>query len=171
VRGATKYARVSFEKQEMTMGMTPSLFSIEALAVETAHDRRTIARALRNVTPDGKVKGRPAWRLATALGALDRRPSGGGTNADHDALLELANTIERGFERARGITDLEERRAFLKELGPRVGEMERGLAALNPNDDIIGTIVHDHILGGTINEFLGLMEMTLVVPDQPKASA
>jgi hypothetical protein len=167
----TKSAKVSFEKQEiLTMGMTPSLFSIEALAVETARDRRTIARALRNVTPDGKGKGRPAWRLATALEALDRRSGGGGigTKADHDALLELANTIERGFERARGIADLEERRAFLKELGPRVGEMERGLAALNPSNDVIGTIVHDHILGGTINEFLGLMEMTLVL-DQPEA--
>jgi hypothetical protein len=155
------------------MSMTPKLHSIESIAVETGRDRRTIARALRDVPGDGQIRGKPAWKLATAIHALDRRSGGSGsavTREDTDALLALATKIERGFEHARGITDLGARREFLKELGPSVGQMERGLSALNPDNDIIGTIVHDHILGGTISEFLELMEMTLVL-DQPEPRA
>jgi hypothetical protein len=148
------------------MGMTPKLHSIETLAVETGRDRRTVARALRNVTPDGKAKGRPAYRMATALAALNRRAGGTGSTTrrgdpDADGLLQLATTIQQGFQHARSIANIEERREFLKELGPSVGLMDQKLSALNPDDQIMGTIVHEHILGGTISTFLKLMEMTL----------
>ena len=157
------------------MSMTPKLHSIEGIAVETGRDRRTVARALRNVTPDGKAKGRPAWRLTTALAALNRRAGGSAGSAitrgdpDADGLLQLAQTIEEGFERARKIKDIEQRRAFLKELGPSVGLMDQKLSNLNPDDEIVGTIVHEHIIGGTISTFLNLMEMTLR-PEPPEAS-
>jgi hypothetical protein len=151
------------------MGMTPKLHSIETLAVETGRDRRTVARALRNVTPDGTLRKRPAWRLQTAIRALDRRSGGGGANgattvagSDADGLIHLAKTIEEGFEHARKIKNIEERRAYLRELGPSVGQLDRGLASLYPNNEIMEKIVRDHITGGTISTFLGLMEMTLV---------
>ncbi|WP_147377643.1 hypothetical protein [Mesorhizobium waimense] len=55
--------------------MTPSLYSISALAVELNRDRRTIAAALDRVTADGVVTGgHRAWYLRTALKALKAEP-------------------------------------------------------------------------------------------------
>jgi hypothetical protein len=68
------------------VSMTPSLFSIESLAVELGRDRRTIAKALRDVTPDGKIGSRPAWRLQTALKAMKRRE--GIAAGDEQATIE-----------------------------------------------------------------------------------
>jgi hypothetical protein len=39
-------------------------------------DRRTVATRLRNVLPDGELRGKPAWRLTTALDALRPRKAG-----------------------------------------------------------------------------------------------
>ena len=52
------------------MGMVKKLWSISALAVELDRDRRTIAKFLRGVPPDGQLDGNPAWYLQTALSAL-----------------------------------------------------------------------------------------------------
>jgi phage terminase Nu1 subunit (DNA packaging protein) len=52
------------------MGMTARLWSINALATELGRDRRTIAKALRQVAPDGKADGGKAWFMTTALAAL-----------------------------------------------------------------------------------------------------
>jgi hypothetical protein len=52
------------------MAMTARLWSISALAVELRMDRRTVAARLSTVPPDGHLKGKPAWRLTTALAAL-----------------------------------------------------------------------------------------------------
>jgi hypothetical protein len=49
------------------MAMTKRLWSISALATELDADRRTIARKLASVAPDGRLNGKPAWFLATAL--------------------------------------------------------------------------------------------------------
>ena len=58
------------------MSMTARLWSISALAVELNMDRRTVATRLRNVLPDGEIRGKPAWRLTTALDALRPRRAG-----------------------------------------------------------------------------------------------
>jgi hypothetical protein len=50
-----------------TMAMTKRLWSISGLAVELNKDRRTIAKALADVAPDGFLQGKPAWRLEKAL--------------------------------------------------------------------------------------------------------
>jgi hypothetical protein len=49
------------------MAMTKRLWSISGLAVELNKDRRTVAKALADVPPDGFLQGKPAWRLETAL--------------------------------------------------------------------------------------------------------
>src|SRR5919199_3632639 len=55
------------------MAMRAKVWTLSGLEVETGRDRRTIARALRGVPPDGKIEGRhDAWFLRTALAALDR---------------------------------------------------------------------------------------------------
>ena len=62
------------------MTMTKRLWSLNALATELDHDRRTIAGALKSVPQDGELAGHPAWFIGTALKAL--RPQG----SDDDAL-------------------------------------------------------------------------------------
>lgn len=54
------------------MAMTRQLWSINGLATELGMDRRTVARRLSAAPPDGKLKGKPAWFLETALRAMPR---------------------------------------------------------------------------------------------------
>jgi hypothetical protein len=54
------------------MSMTPQLFSLSGLAVELRQDRRTVAKKLRGVAPDGELPGgHRGWFLATALREID----------------------------------------------------------------------------------------------------
>src|SRR5438552_13190969 len=50
--------------------MAKSLFTISALSVELRRDRRTLAQALREVPPEGEVRGHKAWSLKTVFGML-----------------------------------------------------------------------------------------------------
>ncbi|PVE22303.1 hypothetical protein DC522_21720 [Microvirga sp. KLBC 81] len=53
------------------MAMQKQLWSLSALAVELNRDRRTVAKALDGISPDGLVAGNRAWHLQTALKALN----------------------------------------------------------------------------------------------------
>ena len=46
------------------------LYSVSDLATELTRDRRTVGDVLRNIAPDGDIKGRPAWLMTTAIAAL-----------------------------------------------------------------------------------------------------
>lgn len=59
------------------MAMTRALYSINALATELGRDRRTIAKALAAVPPDGKSGKWPAWYMSTATTALKGPKRGG----------------------------------------------------------------------------------------------
>jgi hypothetical protein len=48
-------------------------FSINALALLLERDRGTVTRALRDVVPDRVERGRPLWKVSTAVDALERR--------------------------------------------------------------------------------------------------
>ncbi|QHP72178.1 hypothetical protein EI171_35680 [Bradyrhizobium sp. LCT2] len=48
-------------------------FSINALALLLEHDRGTLTRALRDFAPDRIERGRPLWKVSTAVDALERR--------------------------------------------------------------------------------------------------
>ncbi len=52
--------------------MRPKLWTLSGLEAELGRDRRTIARALRSVRPDGQVRGHDGWHMTTALSALSR---------------------------------------------------------------------------------------------------
>jgi hypothetical protein len=87
------------------------IVSINRAAVTLNRDRRTIARALRDVSPDGEEGGHPRWhltRIKTALARHDRLVGSHRSRADNDeALLVAADEIEAA---ATGVD------AFLKEL-------------------------------------------------------
>ena len=55
------------------MSMRPKLFSIGGAAIELGKDRRTIARRLARVQPDGRTAdGGDGWYLSTILAQLIR---------------------------------------------------------------------------------------------------
>jgi hypothetical protein len=58
------------------MAMLRKLWSLNALGIELNMDRRTIARIMDGVRPDGKLQGHAAWYLTTALTACadDEQP-------------------------------------------------------------------------------------------------
>jgi hypothetical protein len=66
------------------MAMTARLWSISALAVELCMDRRTVAARLSTVPADGQLNGKPAWRLTTALAALQGRKRAPAQNAPEE---------------------------------------------------------------------------------------
>jgi hypothetical protein len=52
------------------MAMLPRLWSLNGLAVELRLDRRTVARKMAQVRPDGLLAKKPAWFLSTAAPIL-----------------------------------------------------------------------------------------------------
>jgi hypothetical protein len=102
------------------MGMTASIYSINALSTELALDRRTVTVALKDVVPDGTdARGYPGWRLRTALERLgyqrnDKRSSG--TSYKERWLRARAERAE---------LELKERRGELVEVPPLLHEIEQ----------------------------------------------
>jgi hypothetical protein len=110
------------------MAMTPKLFTISGAAVELGVDRRTVAAALADVVPDGKVGKIAAWRLRTVLRALGVRLRGSSnmesTSADLDELERLNEVLTEGFKRVEAEPDVAKRREMLREIGPNVGRID-----------------------------------------------
>lgn len=79
------------------MAMTKRLWSISGLAVELNKDRRTIAKALAHVAPDGYLQGKPAWRLETALQVV--RIEGGRAEDEKHPLFSLMASRLDDWER------------------------------------------------------------------------
>jgi phage terminase Nu1 subunit (DNA packaging protein) len=52
------------------MALMPQLWTISGLETEIGVDRRTLGQALASVPPEGKVGGRDAWLIRTALATL-----------------------------------------------------------------------------------------------------
>lgn len=75
------------------MAYVAALHTVNALATELGRDRRTIANALRAVTPDGKSGRWDAWYLTTALKAL-------GSGDGNDALDWNAERTRKAKEEA-----------------------------------------------------------------------
>src|SRR5262249_12072178 len=91
----------------LAMAMLPSTFSLSALAVELDLAMRTVASALRSVPADAlDDRGRPQWKLKTAMLALGyRRGRGdgadGGETSYRTAKAALANEQARRARIAR----------------------------------------------------------------------
>jgi DNA-binding transcriptional MocR family regulator len=136
------------------MPMTPQLFSIEGLAIELGFDRRTVGRALRDVPADGTIKGRPGWRLKTAIRVLNRRDgkSGTGSEAAADEIEQVAEQLEAGLSEAERLEDVTERRALLKRIGPLCGRLDRLMKAQD-GDDITLQVLHEAAMRDAVLRF------------------
>jgi hypothetical protein len=153
------------ETGDSPMSMTPTLHTIEGIAIELGFDRRTVARNLRDVPPDGTLRGKPAWRMRTAVKVLNRRDdrSGTGSEAAVDEIEALTEKLQAGFDRASEIADIEERRVLLKELGPSVGKLDRLMEAQD-GDDIVLALLHREAMRDAILQFNELYGPTQAPP-------
>jgi hypothetical protein len=137
------------------MSMTPTLFSIEGIATELGRDRRTVARALRDLPPDGEVRGKPAWRLASVIRILNRREGGAGSETAASEIEETCGRLQSGLDRATEIADIEQRRVVLKQIGPLVGKLDRLMTAAD-NGDIVCELLHREALRDAVAQFTEL---------------
>jgi hypothetical protein len=156
------------------MAMTPQLFSLSALAVELDRDRRTVARALRHVPPDGKVHGRDGWRMTTAITALDRLEGVRNRNIDRaDADLDLlevaARRVDEALDTLRTEPDVGKRRELVRGgLGHVVGELERAVERVradhSPKQRMVEQPFIDQMCGGAIAEVMALCRWEIRAP-------
>lgn len=78
--------------------MTEKIYSVNALSTLTGIDRRTLARALQGIEPDGRLRSGAGWSVGTAQDALAnlpdaRRTASRPTRARNHPLLSIM--IER----------------------------------------------------------------------------
>ena len=77
--------------------MKAKLFSAFAASELLSRDRQTIARAIRDVPPDGKERGAPRWKMSTIFDAMERhnRANDGGVNVEgRNRLGDIADELE-----------------------------------------------------------------------------
>jgi hypothetical protein len=144
------------------MAMRSKLWSLNALASETGHNIRTIARALDGVPPDGEIGKHPAWTLKTALAALaqrDRAVSGG--DAALDEIEAAGHEVEELLEHLRACHSHDEARRVLNGgAGGAVGRLDRalesGAASRKPAEQQLLKMVRDSVIGAVVGEILEL---------------
>ena len=114
----------------MTMEQ-PALWSLNGLASELGLDRRTLAKRLRGVPPDGDRNGNPAWKMQTVLDAL-RRAEGARDRSGRYANTVALTAIERAegnvesfLAKLRGEPSVERRRGIVQSEGYLVGQLDR----------------------------------------------
>jgi hypothetical protein len=101
------------------------MFSINGAADLLAADRRTLRRALADVSADAEERGQPCWPLSTIVAASlvhNRRTMGNRHSADRDhqadAIEAVAQELAVGLEELRGEPDLGERHCRAEQVGP-----------------------------------------------------
>ncbi|MCQ4189039.1 hypothetical protein [Methylocystis suflitae] len=156
------------------MAMQPKLWALNGLATELGVANATIAKALRDVKPDGTIDLRgqrfPAWRLSTARRALDaraeanrRRLTGGGTAPDREALAmageietRLAD-VEAFLEELEAEPDVVKRRELVKSEGGCIGALDRALAKSIESDGDMAPVfepMRERVLGELVGQLL-----------------
>jgi hypothetical protein len=138
-------------------------FTVNGAAEVLERDRRTIARALRDVPPDDESKGR-RWKLATIVNAMkgreDRSPSNDKMVAEIEGAHEaLAAGLERMWAAAK-VSGPEAARQVVRDgvgglLGALDRALERGLEDLKPHEQYLLGLARDKAVTAAIGEILG----------------
>ena len=155
------------------MAMVPKPLSISALSVELGRDRRTIAKALARIPPDGTTEsGDAGWLVVTALNALDRNGDGRRGNGhgymsdrDLDALEHAARRVDDLLDRLRAEPNRKKRRALLQTDGGAIGAFAEALEVVRTGHSGAQRMVEEpfclKVLGDVVGEALGLCDWQL----------
>jgi hypothetical protein len=147
------------------MSMRPKLFSIGGAAIELGKDRRTIARRLARVQPDGRTAdGGDGWYLSTILAQLDQARDGGDGPA-LDALEDASAAVDDLLNALRGESNIKKRRELLKRDGGVIGAyttaLDRVRAGQSDSTRLVTGPYLDQIIGNAIAEVLALCDLKL----------
>jgi hypothetical protein len=149
------------------MPMQPNLWSMNGLAVELGVNVRTIGRALAGTPADGRLGKHEAWRMATAVAALERHRGvrvgaavKGNGDCDIDAICDqiesLSEESEAGFRRLEAEPDLRKRREMAYEVGPLIGRLD----ALLPRTTVLEKEFVKLLLSRLIRDLLDVLGYT-----------
>jgi hypothetical protein len=138
------------------------VWSLSGIARECGVNFRTAAAALRNVEPDGKgPDGKPRWRLATAISALQEHTRRTGYVRSKPAperyepkleaqIAEIdasGGEVDKLLKKLRALPDVAARRALIEAgAGKCVGRHARVLLAPAGDDDVLVTYVELKIM-------------------------
>src|SRR5690349_15134212 len=144
----------------------PEIYSISALAGILERDRRTVAKLLSDIPPDGHdAQGNPRWKISTAVRALTMRSLVGGS-AVIDEIEQAGADVQYLLERLRAAGGADAARKLLRAgLGKAVGRLDRALEAeqqsrLPAEQQLLG-LVRNQIVGAVVGEVLDLAEWDL----------
>jgi hypothetical protein len=160
------------------MSKQQKLWSVNRLSTELQRNPRTLARALTDVPEDGKLAGRPAWHMSTAVQAL-RRYEGGSNrfddrlSVDEDAvppaISAAVDAVQDLVARMRSEESVERRREMLQTEGKRVGRLhdliQGDLAARGPEFPTIYGPYFKEMFAAVVAETMALAEMQLAPDD------
>jgi hypothetical protein len=149
------------------MPMQKRLWSMNGLATELDCNVRTLGRALAGVPADGKLGKHDAWRMATAVAALEKHRGGraggaakgdgdGNIDAICDQIVSLSEELEAGFHRLEAEPDLRKRREMAYEVGPLIGRLD----ALLPRSTAVEKEFVKLLLSRLIRDLLDLLGYT-----------
>jgi hypothetical protein len=164
--------------------MSKKLWSLSGLSSETGKNFRTVARALEGVRADGRAKdGKPVWRMATALAALDEhtrktgrvqhRPAPERFDPQTEAWCSEIETtgaaVDALLKQLRAEQSVEHRRALIEGgAGKVIGRYERALeATVTGPDAFLRRAFVDQQIGSLSGEILGLCEWTIAPAERP----
>jgi hypothetical protein len=109
--------------------MSGQLVSAYAASRLLERDRQTIERAVRGLTPDAYQNGKPRWRLARIVDALNARAGRNRNAVDHDLEKQFAE-LEQCYDAVRAAPTLDERRALARtSLFPFLAQTESAMYA------------------------------------------
>jgi hypothetical protein len=103
-------------------------FGANAIAETFERDRGVVVRALRSVTPDAVVSGRPQWKISTASRALERhnQKSASTSGTVDPEMSRVYSEFDATFDRLVASPTLATRRAMaVKVLAPMIANMDR----------------------------------------------
>lgn len=80
------------------MAMTAKLWSVNGLATELEIDRRTLAKKLSGIEPDGELRGSPAWKMRTAVDAVMGKSQGSEPDQMEVEKLQILRAKRRSLE-------------------------------------------------------------------------
>jgi hypothetical protein len=111
--------------------MSEEFFSVNAAADALRRDRRTVAKALRNVAPDATERGHGRWRLDRVAAAVATHDAQSRDGPKIDPLLQAiemaAVQVDAALRRLRGEPDPDRRREIF-ERGFPLGDLDRAFA-------------------------------------------
>ena len=139
-------------------------FSINALAEMLERDRRTVAKALRDIQPDGRdARGAPRWKISSAVRALTNHSAGSDSpHESTDAIEQAARDVDKMLAKLRAAGGVEAARKLLRDdgIGRSIGRLdhalERGLVGLRPAEARLLGIVRNEVIGRAIGEVMDL---------------